>query len=373
MLFGATIASDVLQRKLDQCFGHLQNVIVFADDIMVVGKQPNHKDHDLALTMLLNTTRKCNVHLNYEKLQYKQKEVEFFGEKYTLDGQKLVKSNITTIKDMQAPQCKKQVQSFIGMVNYLWKFSARLSKLAEPIRELCKEKVPFNWGLEHENAFHLIKREIVAAPVLAYYNPKKPMVLQTNASCKGLGACLLWNQKPVYFTSRALTETQKGNGAIELESLVVAWAMEKFHYFLYGNKFVLKTNQKHLEAILLKGLNQATPRQQRILIRTFPYHFKVRYIPGLTNYVADCLSRLGFQKDSLSLPKLHINQITHQLKARSDSLHNLWTATQDDDKLAILKHIIQLGMAQDHQRSSAWGTKILDLLQRTYNRRCLSA
>ena len=69
MLFGTTIASDIFQRRLDQCFGHLQNVIVIADDIMVVGKQPNHKDYDLALTTLLNTARKCNVHLNYKKLQ----------------------------------------------------------------------------------------------------------------------------------------------------------------------------------------------------------------------------------------------------------------------------------------------------------------
>ena len=123
---------------------------------------------------------------------------------------------------MPAPQCKKQVQSFIGMVNYMSKFSARLSELAELIRELCKEKVPFNWGLEPKNAFHLIKQEIVAAPILAHYNPKKPMVLQTNASCKGLGACLLQNQKPVYFARRALTETQKGYVAIELKSLAVA-------------------------------------------------------------------------------------------------------------------------------------------------------
>ena len=150
-------------------------------------------------------------------------------------------------------------------------------------------------------------------------------------------------EKPVYFASRALLETQKGYVAIELESLAVAWAMEKFHHFLYGNEFVLKTDQKLLEVILGKRLNQATPRLHNVLIRTFPYHFKVRYIPGLTNHVADCLSRLGFQKETISLPKFHVNQITSQLKARSNSLHNLQMATQDDDKLAILKHIIQQG------------------------------
>ena len=336
MPFGATVTGNVFQRKLDQCFGHLQNVIVIADDIMVIGKQPNHKDYDLALTKLLNTARKCNVWLNYEKLQYKQKEVEFFGGTYTIDGHKPVQSKIKAIQEMPAPQCKKQVESFIGMVNYMSKFSARLSELAEPIRDLCKEKVPFNLGLEHDGAFQLIKKEIAAAPILAYYNPKKPTILQTDASCKGLGACLLLNQRPVYFANRALLETQKGYVVIELGSLAVAWAMEKFHHFLYGNEFVLKTDQKPLEAILSKSLNQATPRLQHILIRTFPYHFIVRYIPGLTNHVADCLSRLGFQKDTISLPKLHVDQITSQLKARGDSLHNLQIATQDDDKLAIL-------------------------------------
>ena len=147
--------------------------------------------------------------------------------------------------------------------------------------------------------------------------------------------------KPVYFASRALSETQKGYVAIELESLAVTWVMEKFHHFLYGNKFVLETDQKPLEAILLRSLNQATPGLQCILIRTFPYHFKDRYIPGLANHEADCLSRQGFQKDTISLLKLHVNQITSQLKARSNSLHNLQLATKDDDKHAILKHIIQ--------------------------------
>ena len=124
MPFSATVASNVFQRKLDQCFGHFQNIIVIADDIMLVGKQPNHKDHDLALTRLLNTAGKCNVHLNYEKLQYKQKEVEFFGETYTVDGQKPAQSKLKAIQELPPPQYKKQVQSFIGMINYLSKFSA---------------------------------------------------------------------------------------------------------------------------------------------------------------------------------------------------------------------------------------------------------
>ena len=114
-------------------------------------------------------------------------------------------------------------------------------------------------------------------------------VLQTDVSIKGLGACLLQEKQPVYFASKALTEVQKEYIAIELESLAVVEAMEKFYYFLYTSHFILETDQKSLKAILSKSLNQATPRLQRILIRTCPYNFTVCYIPGLkTNLLTAC-------------------------------------------------------------------------------------
>ena len=119
--------------------------------------------------------------------------------------------------------------------------------------------------------------------------------------------------------------------------------MEKFHHFLDASHFILETDQKPLEAILSKSLNQATPRLQRILIRTFPYNFTVWYIPGVTNQLVDCLSWMGDQKDSIKLPKLQVYQITQQLPASNDSLHQLRLSMQADDELALLKHTIMQG------------------------------
>ena len=139
----------------------------------------------------------CNVKLNYDKLQYKQDEIELFSEKYTTSGHKPSKSKVSAIIAMPSSTNKKQVQSFIGMINYLSKFSLRLSELAEPIRELPKDKVPFNLGPKHQQAFTQMKREISSVPMLTYYNPKKQTALQTDTSVKGLGACLLQDNKPV--------------------------------------------------------------------------------------------------------------------------------------------------------------------------------
>ena len=69
-------------------------------------------------------------------------------------------------------------------------------------------------------------------PVLTYYNPKKQTTLLTDASVKGLGACLQQHDRLVFFASKALINAHKGHMAIELESLALAWAMEKFHHFI---------------------------------------------------------------------------------------------------------------------------------------------
>ena len=117
-----------------------------------------------------------------------------------------------------------------------------------------------------------MKQENISAPILAYYNPKKQTVLQTDESIRHLGACLLQEEKQIYFASKALTEAQQGYIAIELESLAVAWVMEKFHHFLYVSHFILEADQNPLEATLSRSISQPTPRLQRILIRTFPYN-----------------------------------------------------------------------------------------------------
>ena len=212
--------------------------------------QADHSDHNQAFNNLLQTAQKCNVKLDSDKLQYKEDEVIFVGETYITSSHKPARSKVSPITAMPPPTNKKQIQSSIGVIDYLSKFSMRLSELAEPIRELSKDKVPFCWGPEHQAAFTHMKQEISSAPMLAYYNPKKQTMLQTGASIKGLGACLLHEEKPLYFASKALTDVQKGYVAIEIELPAVAWAMEKFHYFLYASPFILETDKKPLEAIV---------------------------------------------------------------------------------------------------------------------------
>ena len=97
----------------------------------------------------------------------------------------------------------------------------------------------FVWEPEHTQTVEAIKNEIAQAPILKYYDPKKPTILQTDASVKGLGAVLLQDDHPVYFASKALALEEKGYVAIALEAPAVSWSMEKFHHFFYASSFTL--------------------------------------------------------------------------------------------------------------------------------------
>ena len=84
---------------------------------------------------------------------------------------------------------------------------------------------------------------------LAYYDKSKPVVLQVDASGKGLGAVLLQENKPITFASKALTPAESRYANIDRELLAVVYGCEKFHTYLYGRNFVVKSDHRPLEQI----------------------------------------------------------------------------------------------------------------------------
>ena len=142
MPFEANVAGDVFQRKLDTIFLNSDQVMIIADDMMVIGYQQDEHEHDIAFTKFPETI-KNNIKLNYNKMQYKHKEVEFFGETYTTKGCKPSNAKIKAITEMLKQACLKDLQTFLGMVQYLSKFSPRITELAEPLCDITKIHAPY--------------------------------------------------------------------------------------------------------------------------------------------------------------------------------------------------------------------------------------
>ena len=134
-------------------------------------------------------------------------EVTYLGHKLTGEGVKPDQSKVDAILNMPAPNDKQGVQRLLGMVNYLTKFIPGTAEINTPLRELLKKNVPWHWTEKHQSAFDKIKEILSTSQVLRFYDVAKPVVLQTDASKRGLGAALLQEGFPVAYASRTMTAT----------------------------------------------------------------------------------------------------------------------------------------------------------------------
>ena len=201
------VAQDVFQRKLDAIFLSVPGVIGIADDMIIYGR--NDLEHDKHLVNFLDVCRKNTLTLNPDKMQFRLPQVSFFGHQWSARGLSPDPKKIAAVKWMELPQDMETMRSFLGLVNYLNRFSPRLAELSEPLRQICRQNVEFELNQTVCVAFSRTKEEISKNIILPYLNPNSSTTLQTNAFKKGLGAVLLQNSKPVIFVSRALTGSER--------------------------------------------------------------------------------------------------------------------------------------------------------------------
>ena len=84
-------------------------------------------------------------------------------------------------------------------------------------------------------------------------------------------------------------------------------------------------------------------------MKTVPYDMTVKYIPGTSNNVADCLSRVPIKTDTIQLPILQVHQITNNLRCTVDRLQQLHEKTAQYDTLALFKHVVHPGWPEKIQ------------------------
>ena len=320
---GSIVAQDLFQNKLDGIFLSIPGVTGIADDMIIYGR--NDLEHDKHLVYFLGVCRKNNLTLNCDKMQLRVPQVSFFGHQWSAKGLSPDPKKIAGVKRMELPQDMETMRSFLGLVNYLNRFSPRLAKLSESLRQICRQNMEFELNQTVCVAFSRTKEEISKNVTLPYFNPASSTTLQTDASKKGLGAVLLQNSKPLMFVSRALTGSQRKYQNLERKCLAMIWGMEKFHCFLYGKEFTLETDQKPLVSICRKHMVEISPRIQRLIVRSFPYQpFNVQYRKRMEIPLADALSRVTptpVEEDGIQLPIVAVNLITSNLPVSSSEFH----------------------------------------------------
>ncbi|KAI4890018.1 hypothetical protein NFI96_007834 [Prochilodus magdalenae] len=222
---------------------------------------------------MLRWTRERGLKLNPDKCRICVREVSYFGHKLTANG-----------LEPDPLKVKAELETILGMVNYLAKFAPNLAEVSAPLRHLLRQDIEFKWETSHERAFEKMKETITAEPgqVLAYFDAKKEVTLQVDASKHGLGATTIQESRPVAYALKLLNSTEQNYAQIETELYAVLYGCKRFHEYAYGRHMTIESDHKQLESMLHKPLALAPPHLQRMLLALQKYSITLIHRPGKT-------------------------------------------------------------------------------------------
>lgn len=286
--FGLVCSQDLFQRKIDEAFEGVNGVVAIVDDVLVYGRTLD--EHNRNLRNVLTRARMKGIRFNPDKCVIGVQEVPYFGHILCASGLKPDPGKVSSIVDMQPPRDRGELETVLGMVNYLTKFAPNLADITAPMRSLLRRDTEFIWDSAQNSAFEKVKEVITKSPVLSFYDPKKPLTLQVDASNFGLGASLLQDGKPIAFASKSLTQTEINYAQIEKECYAILFGCERFHQYVYGRPVKVETDHKPIEAIWKKQLHAAPARIQRMLLQLQKYDLQIEYVRGKDIPLADTLS-----------------------------------------------------------------------------------
>ncbi|XP_064622356.1 uncharacterized protein K02A2.6-like [Lineus longissimus] len=351
--FGLKVSSEIFQKRLTEALSGLEGVFTIADDIAVAGcgtsKSEALQDNDAKLEKLYERCDDRHIVLNDDKKEIGKTEMTFHGHRFTDDRVKPDESKIEAIRSMPAPTDVAWVKRFCGMVQYMSRFLPNLANDLGPIRDLTKKETEWDWSAACDQAFRTVKEKLTVAPVLAYFDSKKEVKVQTDSSKDGIGAVLLSGGRPVEYASRSLSNAQRSWAQIEEELLSVCFGLERFDQYTYGTKVIVENDHKPLAAILKKPLSQAPKRLQALLIRLHRYDVEFHFLKGTELVIADTLSRAFLESEAEERPR--IMNIEYFPRVSDARLEEVRQATSTDPTMKTLVSLIIDGWPDTKQET----------------------
>ncbi|KAF1332716.1 reverse transcriptase, partial [Globisporangium splendens] len=271
----------------------------YFDDIFVHSKTTGEKsDVDVHLDHLrqvFQVMRENKLYANLKKCIFFAPEIPVLGCFVGKHGVRVDPEKVKAIDDWPVPQNVKQLRQWLGLANYLHKYTRNYAALVQPLTQLLKKDIEWEWSSDHQMAFAEVKRSLREAPVLAIANHDKPFHVVCDASDYAIGCALMQHddeghERVVSYQSRQLRPAERNYPVHDKELLAMKYSLVKFRVYLLGEeRFAIYTDHASLRTAV------KTPHLSQRMARWFSffaeYNFVVHYKPGKTNILADALSR----------------------------------------------------------------------------------
>lgn len=320
--FGLSVSPNSFQRMMTIAFAGLtpEKAFLYMDDLIVIGCSENH--HLKNLKEVFETCRKFNLKLNPEKCNFFRNEVTFLGHKITDKGILPDDSKFEVINKYPTPTNADEVKRFVAFCNYYRRFIPRFAEITQPLNQLTRKGSKFIWSKSCQDSFVELKKALINPQILKYPDFSKQFILTTDSSDLACGAVLsqmIGGQEfPISYGSKAFTKGESHKPTILKELTAIHWAVKHFRCYLYGQKFLIKTDHKPL--VYLFSMKDPSSKLTRMRLDLEEFNFEIEYIKGRQNVCADALSRINI--DNLKEINHNTSQILAVTRSMSKSSNN---------------------------------------------------
>src|SRR5258706_11400714 len=241
-----TMMNNILHPFID-----CNEAICYMDNILI--HSASLADHQRITQEILQTLHSYKLFLQPEKCKFEHQEVDYLGLVISKDHVAMDPVKVQGVTDWPQPAKVKDVQSFIGFVNFYRRFICNFSKIARPLHVLTWKSKDWSWGAAKQQAFDALKSTITSAPMLAFPSKSGPFCLECNASNFAMGAVLSQQQEDglfhlIGFMSKSFSDMERNYQIHDKEMLAIMHALEEWRHFLKGSnqKFKIHTDHKNL-------------------------------------------------------------------------------------------------------------------------------
>jgi len=286
------LINDTLREYLDDfAITYLDDILIYSDDLEA------HRGH---VQKVLEKLREKVMYVKKSKSKFEIKEIEFLG--YIIQPEQIEKNlkKMNAVRNWIPLKKVKEVQAFLGLTNYYWKFVPNYTRIAEPLMRLTRKDERWHWDKKQKDAFCALKGSLSGTAHLRIPNPACEKILKTDASDFTVEACLYQiedrQQRPIAYWSRKLSEPEERYEVHDKELLAIVKALQDWRPYLARIKKPIQiyTDHKNLRNFaIMKQLNRWQVRWAEQLT---DYEFQIHYKKGNENDDADALSRRSDHK-----------------------------------------------------------------------------
>ena len=293
MPFGLCNAPATFERLMERVLkGHLgTRCLVYIDDVIVFG--PDFTSTLNNLDIVLQALNSANLQLKSKKCDLFKTEILYLGFKISGQGVSPDPRKTSAVENWPKPCNVSDIRTFLGFASYHRRFIKNFAGIADPLTRLTKKKSIFQWTETEQFAFDTLKQALITAPMMHHPAPKAPFILDTDASAYAIGGQLSQVvdgvERVVAYASQTLSKSQRNYCTTNRELLAVVQMIRHYRHYLYGRKFLLRTDHSSLRWLL--NYKDADGMLSRWLTRLSEYDFEIEYRPGKQHLNADGLSR----------------------------------------------------------------------------------